>query len=635
MCKLRWVLLSACLLVCLCCTGLWAQGASQVFVSTGTAGIIYSLNTANGALTTLISSPGADFEGMVVAPNNFPTIAGQSTTDETTHYLVYVCDTANNRVMRFDPAAPGNPETIYNGGALQGPQCGRITSTGDLVVASTAAGSGLWVFPGVTNSALGAYSKTPTLLVAVSGSSEGLAQKNQGDLLVVDNTNGKVLRTPLVPAGTTTFISGLTQPFGIARRGDGAIFVDTQGNKGSLVQYSAQGTNPTSCMSFKNNTPNFMQMALDNTLYVAVAANSSGTVRSINANTCQQNQSFSIPQPAVGIALPPTMTATQNVTASNGTAIVNFGFSAFELNQIVGACGGSVSLGLASPAAINTLIFNSGTPTATPAINLGLDGFEAIYSTANLNGCNAGNAGSGVNNFQLSNLLSTGVVNPEIVVCTEPNDPNTPPPNCQAQNTNLAQIGGWPIGGYLPNDLTGGGSKSLRCRIFMANAAPVAGAPGQEAGIFCGFESPLSDTFTGTLNSWNLALAANITDGKSVPVKIKLASTSGSCQNGPYITDATAILAVAQILDSKGNDVFVPIGLVSNGSSGLGQPLFKGDNNQQYLFNWDSSSCIMPSGVTQVCPKGTYSVTVLFLTNNTAGGAQSIYGAQTTLVNLK
>ncbi|HET8827677.1 MAG TPA: hypothetical protein VFM77_21230 [Terriglobales bacterium] len=630
--KLRWVLFSACLFVCLCCAGLWAQGAPQVFVSTGTAGPIYSIDTATSTVSPLITNPGADFEGMVVAPYN----VGQSNTDESTHYLVYVCDTANSKVWRFDPSSPASLETIYdNNGALTKPQCGRITSTGDLVVSSTVAGSGLWVFSGVTNLKLGSGLQTPTALISVPGSSEGVAQKNTGDLLVVDSTNGKVLRTPLVPAATTTFISGLTQPFGIARRGDGGVFVDTHGNKPSLVQYNAQGTGQTSCMSFKNNTPNFMQMALDNTLYVAVAANNNGTVRSINANTCQQNHSYSIPQPAIGVALSPAMTATQNVTASNGTAIVNFGFTAFELNQIVGACGGSVSVGLASPAAIDTLILNSGVP-ADPAVNLGLDGFEALFSTANLNGCAAGNAASGVTNFQLSNLLSSTITNPEIVVCTDANAPNTPPPNCQPQNTTLTQIGGWPIGGYLPNDLTGGGSKSLKCRIFMASALPVAGAQGQEAGIFCGFQSPLSNTFSGTLNSWNLAQAANITDGKSVPVKIKLASANGgSCQNGSYITDATAILAVAQILDSKGNNVFVPIGLVSNGSSGLGQPLFKGDNNQQYLFNWDSSSCIMPSGVTQVCPKGTYSVSVLFLTNNTAGGAQSIYGAQTTLVNLK
>lgn len=625
--KLRWVSVSVCLVACLC-AGLWAQGAPQVFVTTGAAGPIYSINTSNGTVSPLITNPGADFEGMVVAPYN----VGQSNTDETTHYLVYVCDTANSRVWRFDPSTPASLEKIYdNNGALTKPQCGRVTSTGDLVVSSTVAGSGLWLFSGVTNLALGSGLQTPTPLVGVAGSSEGVAQKNTGDLLVVDNTNGKVLRTPLAPAATTTFISGLSQPYGIARRGDGVIFVDTQGNKPSLVQYSAQGATPTTCMTFKNNTPNFMQMALDNTLYVAVAGNNAGTVRSINANTCQQNHLYAIPQPAIGIALSPAMTATQNVTASNGTAIVNFGFAAFELNQIVGACNGSISVGLASPAAINMLILNSGSP-ATPAVNLGLDGFEAMFTTANLNGCSAGSSTSNVNNFQMSHLLSPGVVNPEIVVCTEP---TVSPTNCQPQNTSLAQIGGWPIGGYLPNDLSSGGSKSLKCRIFMANALPVSGAQGQEAGIFCGFQSPLSNTFTGTLNSWNLAQAANITDGKSVPVKIKLASATGSCQNGSYITDATAILAVAQILDSKGNNVFVPIGLVSNGSSGLGQPLFKGDGNQQYLFNWDSSSCIMPSGVTQVCPKGTYSVTVLFLTNNTAGSAQSIYGAQTTLVNLK
>ena len=167
----------------------------------------------------------------------------------------------------------------------------------------------------------------------------------------------------------------------------------------------------------------------------------------------------------------------------------------------------------------------------------------------------------------------------------------------------------------------------------MVNSAPVSGDPTQLAGTFCGFQSPVNNTFTGVLNSWALASSSSFPAGKSVPVKFKLAS--GACQNGPYISNATAILAVAEILDSKGNNVFVPIGLISNGSSGLAQPLFKGDNNNQYLFNWDSSSCIMPNGVTQICPKGTYSLTVLLLTNNTSGGAQSIYGAQTTLIKLQ
>ena len=636
MCKFR-SLLSA--FVCLCSAGLWAaSGASQVFVSTGTSGIVYGLNTANGALTTLISSPGSDFEGMVVAPYN----VGQSNTDETTHYLLYVCDPAANRVWRFDPTAavPQNTlEKIYdNNGPLTGPQCGRITSTGDLVVSSTSAGSGLWTFSGVTNLALGSALQTPSQLVGVPGSSEGLAQKNSGDLLVADSTNNKVLRTPPnAPAATTSFISSnLAQPFGVARRGDGFIYVSNRGtNHPNIMQFDAQGNNPLTCASFNSpDLPNFMQMALDNTLYAAVTGGggTAGSVRSINANTCQQIHNFTIPHGAVGLALPPTMTATQNVAASNGVVLVNFGFGAFELNQIVGPCGGTISVGLASPAAIVTLISNLGSP-ATPAVNLGLDGFEAIYSTANLSGCSAGSAASNTNNFQLSNLLSPAVNNPEIVVCS---DPNVNPTNCQPVTTNLSQLGAWPIGGYLPADLTHSATKSLRCRIFMANAIPVNSAPGQEIGTFCGFQSPVNDTFTGVLNSWNAAAASSFKPGKSVPIKFKLGTGTGpNACSPPYITDAIALLSIAQILDKQGNSVFVPIGLLSNGSSGLAQPLFKSDSNQQYLFNWDSSSCILPSGATQTCPVGTYSVTVLFLTNNTIGGAQSIYGAQTTLVTLK
>jgi hypothetical protein len=565
---------------------------------------------------------------MVVAPNNI----GQAAGDETTRYLVYVCDMANSKIWRFDPtvASPALMP-VYDGvsAALRHPQCGRITAKGDLVVSSTDAGSGLWVFTDVTDLPSVA---APAPLVGVSGSSQGLAQKNTGDLLVVDNTNNKVLRTPSsIPASTTPFItSGLSQPFGIARRSDGFLYVTNQGS-GKLQQFDATGANPITCANFKNkDVPNFMQMALDNTLYVAVASNSSGSIRSINANTCTLIQSYALPAPAVGIALPPTMTARKNVSASNGVAQINFGFSAFVLNQIVGPCSGTISLGLASPAAIQTLISASGTP-GTPAVNLGLDGFEAMYSTANVNNCFAGSAVSQTTNFQMSNFLSAGINNPSIVVCSEPTDPG--PTNCQPVNTNLSQIAGYPIGGYLPSDFTGGGAKSLRCRIFMANATPVNGDPTQVAGTFCGFQSPVNNTFTGVLNSWALPSASSFPPGKSVPLKFKLAS--GSCQNGPYISNATATLSVAQILDSKGNSVFVPIGIISNGSSGLAQPLFKGDNNNQYLFNWDTGSCILPTGVNQICPKGTYSLTVTLLTNNTSGGAQSIYGAQTTLVTLK
>jgi len=607
--------------MCLLTAHAWA-GSPTVFVSTGAAGNIYSIDTATASNTLLIATAGADYEGMVVAPDSAAT---------TYPFLIYVCDTKNSKIVRFDPNA-AKVETIYAGGAgLQHPQCGRITSTGDLVVSSTDAGSGLWVFTGITGVELGSAGiQTPTQLVATPGGDQGLAQKNIGDLLVVDNTNGQVLRSPAPAFGSTSaFItSGLSQPVGIARRSDGSVFVSNQGGKANVTRFNAQGQSPTSCQTFKNDTPYFMQMSLDDTLYIAVTAAHGGSVRSVSANTCKLLQTFILPNPAVGIALPPT-TATQNVVASNGAALVNFGFTAFELSQISGPCGGTVSVSLYSPLAISNLITLSGQP-ADPAVNLGLDGFEAVISTANLVGCTA--ADGVTNTIQISDLLSQGVINPEVVVCDDINS------NCLPSNVNLLQLGAWPIGGYLPKDVTGGISKGLHCNLFLVNARQNPGAPGQEQGTMCGFESPLSNTFNGV--TWDPTLASTFSDGKSIPVKFRLSpGTNGSCKSAPYITDAIAQLSVAQIADAKGNPVFVPMGLISNGSSGLQPPLFKVDNNQQYLFNWDSGACILPSGVTQLCPKGTYSVTVNLLTNNTSGSTtvppQSIYNVQTTLVVLK
>ena len=290
MSKLRWALS----VVCLCAVGAWAQGSPQVFVSTGVAGKIYSLNTVSGNLTQLISTQGADYEGMVVAPDNAVADLPPADPAGTTHYLVYVCDTANSRIWRFDPTAPATLEKIYNGGALQKPQCGRITSTGDLVVSSTVAGAGVWVFSGITSIPLGSGTQVPTQLVGIAGSSEGIAQKNIGDLLVVDRTNGNVLRTPLSSPSTTSFITGLSQPFGIARRSDGGVFVGNQGQH-NLMQFDAQGAHPSVCQTFGADVPNFMQMTLDNTLYVAVMGGQAGSVRSINANTCQTIQNLSRP----------------------------------------------------------------------------------------------------------------------------------------------------------------------------------------------------------------------------------------------------------------------------------------------------------------------------------------------------
>jgi hypothetical protein len=348
-------------------------------------------------------------------------------------------------------------------------------------------------------------------------------------------------------------------------------------------------------------------------------------------------QSYGLSAPAVGIALPPSSVILKipGNAAANGNFLLNYGFSAFQVNNIDPSlvCQGSVTVNLVDPEYVLNLINQQlGTGSAAPAINLGLDGFQAVLNTGNVvNGDSNNDGGCTARdgqtiNFQVAHQLSHTVTNPNVLVCDDSDQ------NCSIDlgQQGVQQIGAWPVNGYLPDDITSGGKKTLKCDLFMIQAIS-SRKPPEEDGTFCGFQSPLSNTFL-------QAAPATLSAGKSVPVKFKLSpSGPNSCQSAPYITDAIAILSVAQIADSKGKSMFMPIGLISNGSSGLGQPVFKGDKNQQYLFNWDSSSCIMPNGTTTVCPKGTYSLTVTFLTNNTANTmpSQNIYTDLTTQIVLK
>jgi len=629
--KLRWVFL---VFVCFVVTNMWAAGPAAaatgsptIYVSTGSAGKIYAVTTATGKATALLSTTGADYEGMVVGPDNAPGSAHP--------FLLYVCDPTNNQIIRFDPNAKKiTPETVYQGSSPASPQCGRFTAAGDLVVTNAISG-GLWLLPGISTQELGTAG-TATALVpggsfATSFASGGMAQKNGGDILLVDTTDGQILRS--APPSTTgpqissTYISLLQNPLGIARLSGGGVYVSssTSASQGTITLYAVPNQPAACTFNVTSGVPSMMQASLDDTVYAAVASTSTGAVQVLDSN-CNPLKSFSLSSPAKGIALPPT-SVTQPVSLAAGSALLRFGFSAFQLNQIFGnACSGTVSVNLASPESLSQLLSASGV-AATPAVNLGLDGFETVFNTANLNKCTAKD---GVTmNFQVANYLSNAINNPEVVVC---DDLNT---NCQPQAVNLLQIGNWPVEGYLPRDLTTGGAKSLKCNIFMANATPPVTNPGR----FCLFQSPVNNTYNPGTNPnsatfpWDPTMASVLSAGKSVPIKFRLSPTGNSCGSAPYITNAVAQLSVALLPDSVNS--YTPIGLVSNGSSGLAPPIFKLDGNQNYLFNWDTSSCIMPSGKVQVCPTGTYSVSVQLQTGNTSGSPDSIYTTQTTLVILK
>jgi len=121
----------------------WEQSGSPVVYVSGTGGVILSVNTSTGATTTLVSNPNTAYEGLIVGPDN---VASDNTPANNHPYLLYACDPTHNTIIRFDPnKVAAGIETVYAGtGALTQPQCGRFTNSGDLIVTSKAAGSGIW-----------------------------------------------------------------------------------------------------------------------------------------------------------------------------------------------------------------------------------------------------------------------------------------------------------------------------------------------------------------------------------------------------------------------------------------------------------------------------------------------------------
>ena|SRR5215469_9614059 len=614
-------------------TPVWA-GAPLAFVSTGTnvSGMsnIYSVDTSAGTTQLLVSTANADYEGLVVLPGT------------TGNIVVYACDPTNGVIVRFDPASPGTVETIFikGVGGLQSPQCGRGTSDGSLIVTDAAAGGGWYEFKGIAGIAVGsAGNQTPTKLIAAppAGSvSEGTALKNAGDLLIVDSAHNQVFRSPAPLYSTeTTFISkGLSTPLGIARRSDSQMYVSNNSSSPFIEHFDALGNVAASCqtLSFSGNNKvkslGFMQMSPADTLFVAATSRSgnSGILFVIDASpstgclSVTNTLATGLP-PLVGVALAlPNFPASKPLTAATGE-IANFGYAALQVLE-AGSCDlttvGGVTATLTPPATLMNEITTNGIP-AVPAPDLGWDGFETVldpdptavpldtFPAACL-------ATDGLFHSVLYVDVASTVTNPLPVFCHDALDAN-----CFVAGSSGAVLldSVYPFGGILPSDFGTGTKKSISCRIFLTNST--APPTNKEPGTFCLYESPVNNTYSATTGTQNLNLASKFSVGKTVGFKFKLANAPplGNCKNGGYITDSVALISIVQVADANGNPVSVPMDLTANGQGTI--PLYETNKtNQQNSFNWNTSSCTLPSGVTQLCPAGTYSITTYFLSNNTS-----------------
>ena len=631
-----------CLLIC---TPAWAQtGSPVVYVSSGTT--IFSVTTATsptpGVVTPLITNSGADYEGLVVGPNNDPS------TSSADSYLLYACDPTHNTIIRFDPnAAHIVTDTVYQGTAahntLQQPQCGRLDSAGDLIVNSEAAGSGAWKIAGVASLPLGtptASFPAPVQLLGTAISKaqagQGVTQKYVGDLLAVDSVGNRVVRSAIVlpacstiqlPACPTTgysfvnpstpFITtNLSSPFGIARnngvgtehKNPGQVYVSdhTKKNKGDVQLFDSTGTFVSTCVSsstFGNQQPNFLGVAEDGTLYVAAASSSAGFVWSVTqsaAGTCTATQlatTTSLP-PLTGIALPPTQTSIplSQPGPGQGTLSYNFGSSLFNLTT--GACNLTVTKTLLPTPAL-TALANIATGQKTidnesvmlnggvAAPYLGDGGFATKYSTPDVPDTCSNTAFE----YFIAAFVDQGLFpNPWIITC-EPAGTT----NCAATDVH----GIYFLGGLLPDDLGTSSTGGHHSDFFVANMN--LNSPQSQATL--NLESPLTQVSPPNL-------AGTFSSGSTISVKFKFT---------PTITNAVAVLAVAQVCQPgtptndpvcgpNGQASVFPINIININAEGSSTvpPPFVTSGNQQYSFSLSLKGYA----------PGIYSLSVIVLSGN-------------------
>jgi len=609
-----------------------------VYVSAGPT--IYALSGGNSTVVATLA--GANFESLAIGPDNTDLGASGNAVHP---FLLYACDTANKAIYRLDPTVANvTLQQVYSGAIT--PNCGRFSATGDLYVTNKS-GAGIYriscpacanvAFPG---NALGATA------VAVNGSfptsGRGITQKYSGDLLAVDNT-GKVLRFPYGSFGTNKQFASteLSAPIGVARISNGDVFVSNSNlvsgktTVAPVIHYDPTGALANNCAELtlpKNSkeTPAYLATTsvatasntkVNDTVFLVANATSGSTLYSWTNTTgaaCGLTAVASVKAVLTGIAVapagagpaaPPAVTLSLPVQSSGANPkAVPFNFNSNQFQLIATGCTAQVTAYPLSPATVQAMIaraatggFNFDNP-ATPSVNLGEDGYQIVYVGHWLFGPNPPNpqsctpVGSDFVVYLASVVDASQFINPRMLQCDN-NAPNSEPTLSLDTICGSDQmIAIYPLGGPIPKDGVSGATTRTTNSVFALVNESTQGSPG----TFCGFQTPLKNTLDP-----KTAASFNPTQKNTLAVKFKLAQAGGSCQNGPYVTNAEALISVARIVDSNGVDVFDPINPNPTASSIDTPPLFNA-GNQQYSFTLTIKDYL----------PGTYSLTVTFLSDN-------------------
>jgi hypothetical protein len=633
--------------LCLCClvaAPTWAETASPTATAVYVSGGPYIYNVwSDGSLhkvydATKAPSPygqtiqttryaGPYFSSLAIGPDNVD-MATDGSGNAAYPFVIYACDDNKDTILRFVPTgstANGNPPAEV----LQldvPPTCGRFTSTGDFYFTS---GNSVYEVAGAANIQLGQGLWMSARYASVASglnSLQGITQKNVGDLLLVDKTDNKVLRSAYGSFGSPSdyITSGLNAPIGIARISTGDVFVSNGGSGlSATVSHftsapAAAGTCPTLVLPAVANKLGFIAASETDTIYVVSSTTTADGTEDLDYESepdsppaavwswtpgqagCGLQPVASSPTLLSGVAVAPiaTNTITESISA-NTTAQFDFNSSEFQITP-PGDCSASVSAYPLSLAEINSIIGKTtGFPGngATPVVNLGEGGYEIGYIA---DGDCAMTAADAIFGFYDSSTVS----NPRIVRCDWPMDDNSEPflngfQTCVALQT----IGAYPSNGPLnadPGTVGRGGVGSL---YVLVNAARASGSAGTQ-GNFCGFALPLRNNPVYDTDDF-------------VPIAFQL-SQNNNCTTGPFIGNAQVLLSVAQTADASGSPTFVPelnLKTVLNLGTTFPQPaLCKYFPKSPLACTYGLILNLQGSGL----GAGTYEASILFLTGNTS-----------------
>jgi hypothetical protein len=561
-----------------------AEAAAQeatLFVSTQQGERIFRVNAATGQTQQIYNNPGSRFEDLVVGPDN----------------LLYACDPHNGRIVRMTQTG-SMVQVVYQaaGSDPQGPQCGRFTHTGDLLFNTGNSHTGVWMIPAAQLAGL----PTPVVPVQLTGlaggGEQGLAVTVGGNVLAVDRPGGRIFRSLMsdfdpgvTPAPTTAVFKDLMSPAGLARNSKNRVFVATETGIKKCDLDDFEDAGPVSCngyATFTGRRPWHIEFHSDDTLYAVTAVTldpanwPTGSVSNANGHiwkitgpggacpgtNCRLVTALNVKVsgrflPAVGLGIGPTCVAkTQTYTPANLSQEFHFGSHSF-LATAAGVFGASVDLTVeacqVAPSQINTQ-FDSNFPPAGTLSALpftGEGGWVTQYETMQ----NPALALQTPVDLELAYFLSNAEnVNPRLVH----NFINILDGARYYPTGPVAAEPGDPVSGGRANDF---GS------IFVLADLSVV-----EDTSFCGFQSPLNADPDNP---------AEFNAGKKIPFKFKVAAEGGTCQNGPYITEAVSTLSIAQL------NPFATIPFITVGNSDPDDPgKFRFEaKGQQFTLTVDST----------------------------------------------